>query len=88
MIVSGRLYLRPGSREAFLRESREAMRLARGTPGCRDFVVAADPLEEHRVNVYEEWDSRRDLEKFREDGPSSAQLSAIRSADVTERVVK
>jgi uncharacterized protein YndB with AHSA1/START domain len=31
---------------------------ARRAAGCRDFVVAADPIEPDRVNVYEEWGAR------------------------------
>ena len=42
---------------------------ARRTKGCRDFVVAADPLEPGRVNVHEEWESEAELEAFRGSGP-------------------
>ena len=58
IIVSGRIYVRPGTREK-LALSTEAIMQARRASGCRDFVVAADPLDENRVNVYEEWDSRK-----------------------------
>lgn len=34
--------------------SAQAMALAPRTPGCRDFVVAADPLEPDEVYIYEE----------------------------------
>jgi quinol monooxygenase YgiN len=54
IIVSGRIYVSSGSREAFLASSRRAVVAARGASGCRDFVVAADPIEANRVNVYEE----------------------------------
>jgi len=33
----------------------------RRTAGCRDFMVAADPLEDDRVNVYEEWQSEETM---------------------------
>ena len=52
IIVSGRIYVAPGQREAFLASSRDAVSEARRAAGCRDFVVAADPLTEvlrHRV---------------------------------------
>jgi len=54
LIVSGRIYVRPGARQAFLASSRAAVAQAWGARGCRDFVVAADPIEIDRVNVYEE----------------------------------
>jgi quinol monooxygenase YgiN len=45
LIVSGSIYVRPGTREAFLTRSGEAVAQARRAWGCRDFVVAADPIE-------------------------------------------
>ena len=54
IIVSGRIYMRPGTRQDFLTSSLEAVAQARSSLGCRDFVVAADPIEPNRVNVYEE----------------------------------
>jgi quinol monooxygenase YgiN len=65
VIVSGRIHVVTGQRDVFLESSRSAMIEARQAAGCRDFVVAADPLEPDRVNVYEEWDSDAQLEAFR-----------------------
>lgn len=88
MIVAGRIYLQPGARERFLISSVEAMRQARGTSGCRDFVVAADPLEEDRVNVYEQWDSRQALNSFRGAGPDDDLSTMIVRAEVSEFEVR
>ena len=82
LIVSGRLTLAPGTRNDFLGRSRDAMRAARAAPGCRDFVVAADPIEPDRVNVYEEWDSAESLEAFRGEGPDDALNASIIDAEV------
>ena len=82
VIVSGRIYIASGQREAFLASSRDAVIEARRAAGCRDFVVAADPLEPNRVNVYEEWDSDTQLETFRGAGPGPALLSVIERAEV------
>ena len=71
VIVSGRIFVAPERREAFLAGSRKAMVQARRAQGCRDFVVAADPLEPGRVNLHEEWDSEADLEAFRGSGPKA-----------------
>jgi quinol monooxygenase YgiN len=87
IIVSGRILVPPGRREAFLAASREAMVQARRAPGCRDFVVAADPLEPGRINVHEEWDSEAALEAFRGDGPGSDLTADIVHADVARRHV-
>lgn len=82
IIVSGRIYVSAGQREAFLTASREAVIQARGAAGCRDFVVAADPIEPDRVNVYEEWDSDKQLEAFRGAGPEPEMMRVIERAEV------
>jgi quinol monooxygenase YgiN len=87
IIVSGRIYVRHGTRQEFLTSSVEAVAQARGAPGCRDFVVAADPIEPDRVNVYEEWESEEALLAFRGDGPDEDLSSNIVRADVSRHVV-
>jgi hypothetical protein len=44
VIVSGRFYLKAGAMEQFLASSKEAVALDPSAHGCRDFVVAPDPL--------------------------------------------
>jgi quinol monooxygenase YgiN len=87
IIVSGRMYLRPGSRDAFLALSGEAVTQARRASGCRDFVVAADPLDPDRVNVYEEWESEEALLAFRGAGPDQEMGASILRAEVFRHVV-
>ncbi len=87
IIVSGRLHLRSGARDRFLSLSADAMRQARRTPGCHDFVVAADPLEDDRVNVYEAWASMEALHAFRQDGPGEDLSGLIVRAEVAEHAV-
>lgn len=87
IIVSGRIYVRPEARQAFVTASAQAVALARRTPGCRDFVVAADPLEPDRVNVYEEWESEQALLTFRGDGPDDPLGATILRAEVARHIV-
>ena len=87
LIVSGRIYVRPGARHEFLASSLGAVTQARRARGCRDFVVAADPIEPDRVNVYEEWESEEALLTFRGAGPDEGLTSSIVRADVARHVV-
>jgi quinol monooxygenase YgiN len=87
LIVSGRLYVKAGRTQEFLASSKEAVALARSAPGCRDFVVAPDPIEADRVNVYEEWESEKALLDFRGSGPDSDTWSAIERAEVYRHVI-
>ena len=86
-IVSGKIYVRPDTREEFLALSREAIVHARRSSGCRDFVVAADPIEPDRVNVYEEWESEEALMAFRGTGPDQDLSSKIVRALVARHLV-
>ena len=87
IIVSGRIYVMPGRRDAFLASALSAVAMARRAVGCRDFVVAADPIEPDRVNVYEEWDSAVELEAFRGSGPDEQLTTVIVRADVSRHMV-
>jgi quinol monooxygenase YgiN len=84
IIVSGKIYVIPGRRDLFLERSLDAIKAARQAKGCRDFVVAADPVEPDRVNIYEEWESEADLAAFRGAGPDSDLSSLITDAKVAE----
>jgi quinol monooxygenase YgiN len=87
IIVSGKIYVVEDRREEFLTASLDAMASARRTPGCQDFVVAADPLEPDRVNVYEQWESEQALLAFRGEGPSSELTAVIVRAEVRQHNV-
>jgi len=65
-----------------LAASLEAVAQARRSAGCLDFVVAADPLDPARINVYERWESEAALVAFRDEGPSADLASEILRADV------
>ena len=82
IIVSGKIYVKAGRREAFLAASMEAVMQARRTAGCLDFVVAADPIEPDRVNVYESWQSEAALLVFRGAGPNADLRAEIVRAEV------
>lgn len=71
----------------FLASSAEAVALARKASGCRVFVVAADPMEPDRVNVYEEWESEEAFLKFRGRGLDSDMRSDIIRAEVFRHAI-
>ncbi|MEM9880418.1 MAG: antibiotic biosynthesis monooxygenase family protein [Pseudomonadota bacterium] len=87
IVVAGSIFLAPGTRDAFLSRSSSAISQARKTPGCLDFCVSADTLQEDRVNIFELWSSRAALDGFRDTGPSDDLVTLIVRADVTEYIV-
>jgi quinol monooxygenase YgiN len=84
IIVAGHLRVATADRDCFLARSREAIQLARTTPGCHDFVVVADPLDAERINIYERWTNRAIMHAFRGDGPNYELNTLIVGADVDE----
>ncbi len=84
VIVAGHLVVAASDRDTFVERSREAVRIARGTEGCFDFVVAADPIEANRVCIYERWTGRETLKAFRGQGPSDDLGSMIESYAIKE----
>jgi quinol monooxygenase YgiN len=87
IIVSGRILLRAGKRLEFMKQSFDSMVQARRAHGCLDFVVAADPIEEDRVNIYEAWESEDALLAFRGQGPGEDISSLIVGANVARHIV-
>lgn len=84
IIVAGQLRVATGDRDDFLARSRAAIQRARTAQGCGDFVVAADPIDLDRINVYERWADRGTLLAFRGAGPDDELNALIVSADVSE----
>ncbi len=84
IIVSGSLYVDADARDAYVKDCVSVVEQARESPGCLDFVIAADPIEADRINVYERWDTDENLLRFRGSGPSSEQTTQIKDASVAK----
>lgn len=84
IIVAGYLIVDAGERAAYVQTCVQVIAQARQTSGCLDFSLTADPIDETRVNVFERWESRAQVEAFRGSGPSDEQNAMIRGASVTE----
>jgi len=74
----------PSDRAAYLAAVHEVSVRAREAPGCLDFVQAADPLDDGRINVFERWESDADLLAFRESGGSQDDVPDLLGADVAK----
>lgn len=52
-------------RDEWVAQHQEMVARARNQSGCLDLVIAADPLENDRYNVYEAWESEEQLAEWR-----------------------
>ncbi|MBS1885830.1 MAG: antibiotic biosynthesis monooxygenase [Actinobacteria bacterium] len=84
IIVAGHLLVEPDTRAAYLADCASVVERARRAEGCLDFALSADPLDPARIDVFERWESRADVEAFRGTGPTDAQRAAITGAEVAE----
>ena len=84
IIVAGHLTVAVEARASYLKDCEQVMRLAREAPGCLDFALSPDLLVAGRINLYERWESRPELDTFRGIGPSDEQNDAILGAFVQE----
>src|SRR5205809_770476 len=83
LIIAGTLTVAPTDRADYLRLTSDVARLARETPGCLDFVQAADPLDPGRINIFERWESEAPLLAFRAlDEGDPVELPPVQGADV------
>ncbi len=82
IIVAGWLQVDRVDRDRYVADCIAVVQQARTAPGCLDFTITADPVEQDRVNVYERWESDAQLERFRGSGPDAEQTAQIRDAQV------
>ena len=87
IIVSGWLRLDVGMRRQYLEGCLPVVEAARQAPGCLDFHLSADPIEDDRINVFERWEDVESVERFRGDGPADHQQAAILDARVDQHEI-
>jgi len=61
IIVQGTFTVDPSTRDEYLAQSVEQMRISRAEKGCQEYALAADPVQPDRVILSERWDSADDL---------------------------
>ncbi|WP_053755115.1 putative quinol monooxygenase [Streptomyces sp. MMG1533] len=64
IIVAGWMDYEPADRDTMLRHLVEVGKLTReNEPGCLDYAMTADPVDERRIRVYERWVSQQALDE-------------------------
>ncbi len=82
MIIAGWIRVDEQQRQEYLDACRPVIEAARRAPGCLDFSLTADPLEDDRINIFEQWTDVESVERFRSSGPSDEQQAVIIEAQV------
>ena len=84
VIVAGHVTVDPERRESHLAAFRSVVETARQADGCLDFAIAADSVDPARVNLFERWESKEAVTKFRRRGHRNTQRTAPLSVSVAE----
>ena len=84
LIVAGSLHVTPSERAGYLADCLAVVEAARQAPGCLDFALSADLLDDGRINVFERWESEAELHAFRGSGPDDGQEALLREIRVAE----
>lgn len=87
LIVSGKVYVAPDARDDYVAAFRDLVARARAHPGCLDMIIAADPLEPDRVNMYERFETERDLAAWRKVAKGPRLPFDRKRSDVQKHVV-
>ncbi|MEC7924703.1 MAG: putative quinol monooxygenase [Actinomycetota bacterium] len=62
IVIAGTLTLGVAVDESVLDACRTMMEATHAENGCIDYVFSADPLNDHTLRVFEQWESLEDLE--------------------------
>jgi len=84
VIVAGQLFVDPAGRERYLAGCADVVEQARRAPGCLDFAITADLIDQGRINIFERWQTQEAVQAFRGSGPGEEQGAAILAASVAE----
>jgi quinol monooxygenase YgiN len=87
IIVAGWIRVHSDERQTYVDGCLPVIESARSAPGCLDFHITADPLDPERVNIFEQWETVADVERFRGAGIGDEQAAAITAAKVEQHEV-
>jgi quinol monooxygenase YgiN len=65
LIIAGKVYVPTEQRAPYLEQFEAFIHDTRSEPGCLDLVITADPIEPGRINIFELWESKDQLDTFR-----------------------
>lgn len=65
VIIAGYVTVEPAQAARYVLEFTEFVRRTRSEAGCQDVIIALDPIEAGRINVFELWESQELMDAFR-----------------------
>jgi quinol monooxygenase YgiN len=65
LIIAGWTEVDASKRDDYVAAHQDLVVRCRQAPGCLDVAISADSVDAARVNIYERWESKADVEAWR-----------------------
>jgi quinol monooxygenase YgiN len=88
VIVAGWYTVDPKKRDEVVASIKDMVIRARSAPGCLDFAITADPVDSDRINMFEFWESEKNLNSWRTISRPPKKIPPIRRMEVQKHVIQ
>jgi quinol monooxygenase YgiN len=88
VIVAGWITVDPGKRGEVVESFKDMVLRARSAPGCLDFAMTADPVDSDRINMFEFWQSEKDLNSWRTVCKPPKKIARMLRMEVQKHVIQ
>lgn len=88
VIIAGWSTVDPKRRDEVVENFKDLMLRARSPPGCLDFAITADPVDSSRINIFEFWQSKKDLNAWRAVSNPPKEITPMLRMDVQKHVIQ
>lgn len=88
VIVAGWYTVDSKKRDEVVASFKDMVIRARSAPGCLDFAITADPVDSDRINMFEFWESEKNLNSWRTVSRPSKKTAPIRRMEVQKHVIQ
>src|SRR5262245_17266922 len=87
VIVAGWITVDPKKRDEAVDSFKDLVLRARNAPGCLDFAITADPVDPSRANIFEFWQSQKDLDAWRSVANHPKKVTPMLKVEVQKHVI-
>ncbi len=88
VIVAGWYTIDPKRRDEVVENFKALLLRARSAPGRLDFAITADPVDSNRINIFEFWQSEKDLNSWRAVANPPKEITPMLRMEVQKHVIQ
>jgi quinol monooxygenase YgiN len=88
VIVAGWCIVDAKRRDEAVESFKALVLRARRAPGCLDLSITADPVDSNRVNIFELWQSERNLKAWRAVAKHPKKITPLLRMEVQKHIIE